>query len=205
MSAYIVGLTGGIGSGKSAACDVFAKLGIDIIDADIIAREVVQPGTAAHTTIIDKFGTDICHANGQLNRQALRQHIFSNSVDQQWLNQLLHPLIRSQMQMQTQAAQSEYCILAVPLLIENKLQSLVDTVLVIDVDEATQIRRATQRDNNSTEQIKAIMSAQASRSERLAAADHVIDNSNTLDALRKQIEQLHPVFSRTAKCRENLT
>lgn len=191
MSNFIVGLTGGIGSGKTAASDAFAKHGITIVDADIIARQVVEPGQPALHEIAHYFGHDILLDNGHLNRIALRQRTFSNEKSRQWLNQLLHPLIRQQMQLQTAAADSAYVILAVPLLIENKLQSLVNRVLVIDVPETMQISRASVRDANSQEQIKRIMQSQISRQSRLAAADDVLNNSGDLAQLQAQVDRLH--------------
>lgn len=191
MSRYIVGLTGGIGSGKTAASDAFAKLGIDIVDADIIAREVVEPGTSAYQAIVNKFGQQVLQPDKQLDRGKLRELIFAEPANKNWLNKQLHPQIRKQMNIQCQMAKSPYCVLAIPLLVENHLQELVDEVLVVDVDEQTQINRAMSRDNNSAEQIKAIMAAQASREERLAAADKVIDNNGDPADLTSQIELLH--------------
>ncbi len=154
MSHYIIGLTGGIGSGKTTIANMFAELGVDVIDADIIARQVVEPNTPALIAIQQRFGADMIAVDGQLNRSLLRTKVFNNEEDKSWLNNLLHPLIRQQMQSQTLAAQSPYCLLVVPLLIENNLTAMVNRVLVIDVDEQTQLQRASQRDNNSTQLIK---------------------------------------------------
>ena len=179
MSKLIIGLTGGIGSGKTTVTNAFAKLGVDIIDADIIAREVVVAGSAALISIEQHFGKDFILDDGQLNRKLLRQKVFSDEASKQWLNNLLHPLIRTAIINQTKEATSPYCILVAPLLIENQLLKLVDRVLVIDVLEQTQITRTMQRDGNIEEQVKSVMASQISRNKRLAAADDIIDNDST--------------------------
>ena len=140
---FVVGLTGGIGSGKSAVSDLFAQQGIDIVDADVVARQVVEPGTPALQAIIDHFGEAIVTDNGTLNRPALRKRVFENDLDKQWLNALLHPAIRAEMQTQLEVATSPYVVFSVPLLIENGLDSMADTVLVVDCSEETQLARAT--------------------------------------------------------------
>lgn len=191
MSQFVVGLTGGIGSGKTTVSDLFAAQGAVIVDADIIARDVVNKGTAALNSIRQRFGSGILHANGELNRGVLREKVFSQPEDKQWLNQLLHPLIREEMIKQTQAAQSEYCILSVPLLLENKLTHLVNRVLVVDLKEETQLLRATVRDQNTPQQIRAIMDSQLSREHRCQAADDIINNDGGPDQLSEQVTQLH--------------
>lgn len=196
MSSIIIGLTGGIGSGKTTVTNMFSNLGIDIIDADIIARTVVQPKSRALMAIQTHFGKDYILKNGQLNRSLLRKKIFSDEADKQWLNALLHPLIRDEIIKQTSSAQSPYCILVAPLLIENELLHLVDKVLVVDVDESTQIKRTLKRDTKSTEQeIKAIMASQVTRNVRAKAADDVINNSHDdLSAVTQQINTLHQQY-----------
>ena len=139
MSKLIIGLTGGIGSGKSSVSEEFEKLGITVVDADVIARDVVNAGTTALAAIHAHFGDNVLLDNGQLNREQLRRLVFSEKKHKQWLDNLLHPLIRTQMIQQTRAASSCYCILSVPLLIENKLTGLVDKVVVVDVDEKLQL------------------------------------------------------------------
>lgn len=199
MSQLIIGLTGGIGSGKTTVSDLFAQKGIVIVDADIIAREVVAPGTPALQAIAERFGPQVLSDSGELDRKALRAEVFSEPGKQQWLNQLLHPLIREQMISQSQGARSPYCILAIPLLVENQLQALVSRVLVVDVPEATQLQRASARDsaqeNADQQQIKNIMAAQCPRDVRLAAADDVIHNDAGIEALAPQVEKLHQFYT----------
>lgn len=192
---YVVAITGGIGSGKTTIANQFAELGIDVVDADVIAREVVESGTPALAAIADHFGPDVITPDGQLDRRRLREQVFSNPSAKTWLNSLLHPLIRSEMQRQCAAARSPYGLLVVPLLVENKLTGLANRVLVVDVDEATQIERTCRRDGVTAEQAKAIIAAQASRSERLAAADDVIENANGSEvAIKARILTLHQTY-----------
>ncbi|WP_286263058.1 dephospho-CoA kinase [Thalassotalea atypica] len=196
----IIGLTGGIGSGKTTVSDMFKAHGIDIIDADIVARRVVEPGTKALEQIAVQFGKAILLANGELNRAQLRTIIFNSSSDKEWLNQLLHPLIRQEMLSQLKAAKSSYCILVAPLLIENKLEQFVNRVLVIDINEAQQIERTAKRDHSDEGEVKKIIASQISRSERLAAADDVIDNSsNSADNISIQVGKLHEKYLELAK------
>ncbi|MBV7598594.1 dephospho-CoA kinase [Aeromonas sp. sia0103] len=192
---YVVAITGGIGSGKTTVANQFAALGIEVIDADLIAREAVEPGTPALTAIASHFGPGILDEQGRLDRRVLRERIFSEPAAKHWLNTLLHPLIRSEMLRQCAAASSPYCLLVVPLLVENRLMNLADRVLVIDVDEATQIERTCRRDGVSRAQAEAILAAQASRAERLAVADDVLDNqSGTSETIRARILALHETY-----------
>jgi len=192
MSDFIIGLTGGIGSGKTTVANLFAEHNITIVDADIIARDVVSIGSPALAHISTHFGENFIQANGQLDRALLRKQVFSNNADKLWLNNLLHPLIRDQLIEQLKAAQSTYCLLVAPLLIENNLTSLVDRVLVIDVSETTQISRTTARDNNSVEQVQAIMASQASRKDKQNHADDLLNNdSASLKALKDAVDKLH--------------
>ena len=192
---YVVAITGGIGSGKTTIANQFAALGIEVVDADLIAREVVEPGTPALTAIASHFGPGILDEQGRLDRRALRERIFSDPAAKSWLNALLHPIIRSEMLRQCAAANSPYCLLVVPLLVENRLTELADRVLVIDVDEATQIERTCRRDGVNREQAQAILASQASRSERLAMADDVLDNqSGTTETIRARILALHETY-----------
>ncbi len=179
MSKLVIGLTGGIGSGKTTITNYFAELGVDIIDADIIAREVVAVNSPALKAIVQHFGHDYILVDGQLNRALLRSRIFSNEADKLWLNKLLHPLIRNETVKQTKEAKSEYCILVAPLLIENNLLALVDRVLIVDVSEATQISRTLLRDSSSEREVKAIIASQTNRTVRVNVADDIINNDDS--------------------------
>ena len=188
----IIGLTGGIGSGKSTVANEFIALGVDVVDADIVARQVVEPGQAALRDIERYFGADVINEVGALDRAKLRQIIFKSEIKKQWLNALLHPIIRDNMLAKINAAKSAYIILEAPLLFENNLTQHTQYAVVVDVTEALQLERATQRDGNSKAQIQAIMDAQISREERLKKADFVIDNtSHDLDDLKEQVRVLH--------------
>lgn len=191
---FLIGLTGGIASGKSTVCAYFERLGIDIVDADLIAREIVASGTPALSEIADLFGETIVDQLGQLDRAALREEIFADPEQRRQLEAITHPRIRQQMWRQVRAAKSLYVILAVPLLVEGGLDRTVDRVLVIDVSEQTQRERLAIRDHTSPEQIDQILAAQASACERLAIADDVIDNNAGLDALSAQVAALHRIY-----------
>ncbi|MUK29543.1 dephospho-CoA kinase [Aliivibrio fischeri] len=192
---YVVAITGGIGSGKTTVADRFQALyNINIVDADIIAREVVDPGTEGLIQIEQHFGPQILLDDGHLNRAKLRECIFSEPSEKQWLNDLLHPLIRSEMQRQIALSTSDYTLLVVPLLVENKLQYLANRVLVVDVLEQTQINRTVNRDKVNHQQVKAILASQASREERLAAADDIINNDQQNNDLDMKISLLHEKY-----------
>lgn len=200
---YVVGLTGGIGSGKSTIAELFAELGVPIVDADLVARQVVEKGSPLLAEIATHFGPEILLEDGALNRAALREKIFANETQKHWLNQLLHPAIRHEMLRQLAAQQAPYCIFMVPLLIENNLTALCQRILVVDVLEHTQVERAGQRDNNQVEQIKRIMQSQVSRQERLKYADDVINNNEDLIASLPQLKQkvldLHHLYLQLAE------
>lgn len=200
---YVVGLTGGIGSGKSTIAELFAELGVPIVDADLVARQVVEKDSPLLAEIATHFGPEILLEDGALNRAALREKIFANETQKQWLNQLLHPAIRHEMLRQLAAQQAPYCIFMVPLLIENNLTALCQRILVVDVLEHTQVERACQRDNNQVEQIKRIMQSQVSRQERLKYADDVINNNEDLIASLPQLKQkvldLHHLYLQLAE------
>lgn len=198
---FLVGLTGGIGSGKTLVSDTFADLGIEIVDADIIARDVVAPGSAGLAALVAHFGTGIIADNGELNRAALRERVFSDDQEKKWLNACLHPRIRQAMQHAAANVSSPYGVLAVPLLIENNLIAMVDRVAVVDCPEAMQLARAMQRDGSSEAIIKNIMASQATREQRLAMADDVIDNSNSPESTRQQIQTLHAHYLKLAQAR----
>lgn len=188
---YTVALTGGIGSGKSTVADAFSHLGVNVIDADIIARQVVEPGTPALQAIAAHFGSGMLHDDGTLNRRALREKIFAHPDDKTWLNALLHPLIQQETRRQMQAASSPYIIWVVPLLVENHLAAKADRVLVVDVPKETQIERTMSRDRVSREHAEHILAAQATREQRLAVADDVIENTGTPDAIASDVARLH--------------
>ena len=193
--AYVIGVTGGIASGKTTVADLFHQhFQIEIVDADLIAREVVEPNSEGLNAIIDHFGVDIVNSNGQLDRSQLREKIFTDPSQKQWLDQLLHPMIRQRMMEAVERVDSPYVLLVVPLLIENNLQSMADRILVIDVDEQTQIERTMQRDGVPLEQARSILSAQSSREQRLSFADDVIKNSTENRKLLPQITELHQKY-----------
>lgn len=191
----IIGLTGGIASGKTTVANLFHQhFSIDIVDADLIAREVVAQGTPGLAAIVEHFGSEVLQDNGSLDRATLRARIFTDQAEQKWLNQLLHPLINQKMVEALQRVTSPYALLVVPLLIENQLQSMVDRILVVDVDEQTQIERTLARDKVSEQQVRAILSAQASRVERLTFADDIIVNNAKNQKLLPQITELHKKY-----------
>lgn len=188
---YVVGLTGGIGSGKTAVSDCFARLGIKVVDADVCSRVVVEQGKPALQAIKERFGTGILDSDGSLDRASLRQIVFADESARKWLEQLLHPLIFEEMWNQLQSAESPYAILVSPLLIEAGQNALCQRILVVDVPEDIQLARAATRDNNSPEQIKAIMAAQTDRATRNAAADEVLVNDGDLASLFVAVNKLH--------------
>ena len=191
---FIVGITGGIGSGKSAVTERFEQLGITVVDADLAARVIVEPGRPALTAIAEHFGKDIIQADGNLDRAALRQRVFSADQERLWLEQLTHPLIGQEIVDQMAASTSPYTILSSPLLLETSQKDLSACVVVVDVPEDLQLQRTMQRDDNDAAQVKRIMAAQMQREERLARADIVIDNSRSLQELDAVVEELHKEF-----------
>jgi dephospho-CoA kinase len=200
MSEFVVGLTGGIGSGKTTVANMFNALGIELVDADIIAREVVEPSTPALTQIKEHFGDDFILVDGSLDRAKLRQKVFSSETEKQWLNNLLHPLIRSSILCKIKKCSGQYCILVAPLLFENKLTQYVNCSLVVDVEESLQIKRTVKRDNSNKATIEKIIASQISREKRLKQADHIIDNSSSdLASVTQQVELLHKTYLDRAK------
>ncbi len=196
---FVVGLTGGIGSGKTAVSDQLQALGIDIVDADVVARQVVEPRTRALEAIRGHFGDDILDANGHLDRSRLRNIIFSDPAAKSWLENLLHPLIAAEVSRQLKGARSPYALFVSPLLIEAGQTRLCDRVLVVDAPESSQIDRTTVRDNNSSDQVKSIMATQLSREQRLASATDVIDNSGSIQQLNEAVTALHGKFLQLAE------
>ena len=187
----IIGLTGGIGSGKSAVSSHFETQGITVVDADIVAREVVEYGRPALTKIAEHFGSSIITSEGALDRTALRVLIFKDKSERKWLESLLHPLIREEIIKQLKQSQSPYSILSSPLLLETDQHSMVDRILVVDVPVEVQIERTIDRDNNSLEQIEAIISSQSSRDFKQQKADDIILNTGTIESLHEKVSVLH--------------
>lgn len=196
---YIVGLTGGIGSGKSAATARFAHHGAEVVDTDLIAHALTAPGGAAIDAIRSTFGAEVIAADGSLNRVLMRARVFSSPAARQQLEAILHPMIRRESQRACLASQAPYVILAVPLLIESgHWHERCARVCVVDCPEDLQIARVMARSGLEREQVCSIMAAQASRAERLAAADDVLDNGGTLDWLHAQVDGLHQRYLRAA-------
>jgi dephospho-CoA kinase len=189
-----IGLTGGIASGKSTVADMFADLGIAVIDTDIIAREVVQPGQPALIEIRSIFGDSVFNADGTLDRSALRQRIFASDDARKQLEAILHPLIRAETIQRTNAANGSYIVIVVPLLADSPLREHIDRILVVDCDEATQIERLLERDAESEDQARRILAAQASREQRLKIADDVIHNNSTVEAISTQVSAIHDSY-----------
>lgn len=194
-----IGLTGGIGTGKSAACRIFAELGAPVIDADQISREVVAPGEPVLNAIAVLFGDSALNADGSLNRSRVRERIFAEPALRQQLENLLHPLIKQRMREQAQACRAPYVILAIPLLLEVGWQELVDRVLVIDCPVEQQISRTMRRDGVTREQAQAIIASQMARNERLRQADDIVINDSNLDHLHSQIIALHRRYLQMAE------
>jgi dephospho-CoA kinase len=190
----IVGITGGIGSGKSAVTQRFEKHDITVVDADLAARVIVEPGRPALAAIAEHYGADILQPDGCLDRAALRARVFSDAGERAWLEQLTHPLIGQEIVDQIEASRSPYTILSSPLLLETSQKDVVNCVVVVDVPEDIQLQRTMQRDSNDEAQVKRIMAAQISRADRLAQADIVIDNSRSLSELDSLVEELHKEF-----------
>ncbi|OGT29737.1 MAG: dephospho-CoA kinase [Gammaproteobacteria bacterium RIFCSPHIGHO2_12_FULL_35_23] len=195
----VIGLTGGIGSGKSVTADLFKQLGTTVIDADKIAREVIKPHTKAYQQIISKFGSTILQDDQQINRKLLREVIFKEPQNKLWLEALLHPEIRTQLEQAITKVTTPYCIVVVPLLIEKHPYPLVDRILVIDAEEKLQLSRAMERDSADSEQILSIIASQASRARRLELADEVITNTGSINDLKAQVLTLHHKYLSLAK------
>jgi dephospho-CoA kinase len=194
MKPWVLGLTGGIGSGKSAVAEEFGRLGVHWVDADHAARWVVEPGRPALGLIAERFGETVLAADGGLDRAVLRDLVFRDPDQRKWLEQLLHPLIRQEVAEHLARASSPYAIMVSPLLVESGQYRQVDRVLVVDVPEALQLERAVRRDQSSETQIRAILEAQASREERLRHADDVLINDRDLAWLKSEVERLHNFY-----------
>jgi dephospho-CoA kinase len=194
-----IGLTGGIASGKSSVAQRFIELGVPVIDADEAARAVVAPGKPGLAQVIKRFGTGMLSANGELDRRALRNLIFSDPVSRRDLEAILHPLIRADMEQRAAAAVGPYVVMAIPLLVEGGARDRVDRILVVDVDEAVQVQRVMARDGCSMEQAREILASQASREARLELADDVLLNTGSVTELRQGVDRLHERYLRLAE------
>ncbi len=189
-----IGLTGGIGSGKSTAASLFAKQGIPIIDTDAIARQLVAPQQPAYIEIVNAFGGAILDKEQQLDRKRLRDRVFDSTTERKRLEAILHPKIREEVQRQLSTLDAPYCIVIIPLLIEAKFTDLVDRILVIDADEELQITRACKRSGMSEMEIRKIMAAQISRAEKLKEADDIIQNNSFMNHFENEIARLHTQY-----------
>ena len=187
----IIGLTGGIGSGKTAVSDIFASQGIDIVDADLASRVVVQKGKPALDKISEHFGAEILSEKGELNRAKLREIIFKAPEERHWLESLLHPIISEQIRYELGSSQSPYCILVSPLLLETEQKDFCNSLLIVDVPEKFQIQRTALRDNVPEKQVESIMATQIDRAKRLGLADEIIVNDGTLEDLKQKVMDQH--------------
>lgn len=188
---FRVGLTGGIASGKTTVANLFAALGATIVDTDLLAREVVAPGTQLLAEIADHFGPGILDASGALERRRLRERVFADPSERRWLEQRTHPAIRELTDARCREAPGAYCMVAIPLLVETNGKQRFDRVLVVDCDPELQVSRLMARDGITRDAAEAMLAAQASREVRLSVADDVIRNDGDLAHLREQVEKLH--------------
>lgn len=199
MAGYVVGLTGGIGSGKTAVSDRFQALGVNVVDGDLASRAVLAPGAPALAAIAEHFGVELLAADGTLNRAALRARVFADPDERRWLERLTHPLIAAWLRERLDAGASAYSLLVNPILIESGQAARCDRVLVVDAPEALQVSRTMDRDGNSEAQVQAIMAAQVDRERRLAAADDVIVNDRDLAHLDAEVTRLHALYLELAR------
>ncbi len=197
-----VGLTGGIGCGKSTVAKIFADLNIPVLDADEIAHRLVEKGQPALTQIQQEFGTDILTPDGSLNRQNLREIVFSDLKQKQKLESILHPLIYKTLQVELEQLNAPYCIISIPLLFETNMTDIVDRILVIDCPIEIQIERVKIRDNLTTERIQSIINNQVPRAYRKARAEDLIDNSTTDSRLAEQVKKLHNLYLSLSACQD---
>ena len=191
LSVLVIGLTGGIGSGKSEVGNRFAEHGVPVIDTDQLARELVEPGQPALADVAAAFGPDCLDSQGRLRRDHLRERVFADPEGRRRLEAILHPRIRALLKARVASLSTPYCLVVVPLLVETGMTDLVDRVLVVDVPEAEQVRRVVTRDGVAEEQARRILDAQASRRQRLARADDVLENVGDLGLLDRQVADLH--------------
>jgi len=197
---YVVGLTGGIGSGKSAAADEFARLGATVVDTDVIAREVTAPGGAAIPALRGLFGPEYFDPSGAMDRSRMRAKVFTDPAAKKSLEALLHPMIRTESERQIAAATGPYVVYVVPLLVESgNYRSRVDRVAVVDCPEDVQLERVRRRSQLPEDEVRKIIASQVPRGQRRAAADDLIDNGGTLDALHKRVLELHQAYLGSAR------
>ncbi|NBC22817.1 MAG: dephospho-CoA kinase [Gammaproteobacteria bacterium] len=199
MAPFVVGLTGGIGSGKTAVSDRFQSLGIHVVDGDQASRAVLSPGQPALAAVVEHFGDELIQADGTLDRAALRRRVFADEGERRWLEKLTHPLMAAWLAAQIEAAASPYCLLVNPLLVESGQAARCHRVLVVDAPESAQLERTMARDGESESQVRAIMAAQADRQRRLAAADDVIVNDRDLEHLDAAVARLHEQYLELAR------
>lgn len=196
-----IGLTGGIGCGKSTVCDLFAELGVPIIDADLIARQLVIPGSKTLGILVEQFGDNILQLDGNLNRSQLRALVFADPKQKNRLDQIMHPLIYAEIDKQIQSVKANYCILAIPLLIETQQMAKVDRIAVVDCPVELQLARVMHRDHLSQQQVLAIINSQLAREKRQMFADDIISNTGTTAQLAEQVKRLHNSYNLLATVR----
>lgn len=189
-----IGLTGGIGSGKSAVANCFAEFGIEVIDSDLIARQLTDIDEPAYYKILNRYGERVLTPTKQINRRKLREIVFSSKEERQWLENILHPLIKHKINEQALKSLSPYCLVVIPLLVETKSYDLVDRILVVDSSVENQIERTLARDAQSKQSIQDIIDVQATREERNEMADDIIYNNSTLEQVKEQVATLHKLY-----------
>jgi len=201
LNVLVIGLTGGIGSGKTAVSDRFARRGVPVIDTDLIARELVEPGQPALAEIVAAFGRACLDAAGRLRRDYLRERVFTDPEGRRRLEAILHPRVRTAMRVRVASLDAPYCLVVIPLLVETGMTDWVDRIVVVDAPESEQIRRVMARDGASEQQARRILDAQAQRDERLSHADDVLENTGDLDALDDRIAVLHERYLALAEAK----
>lgn len=195
---FRVGLTGGVASGKTTVSDIFATLGVTVVDADIIARQLLEQDSHCYQQVVQQFGSEVLLNDGEINRPWLRDRIFNDQAAKHTLEKILHPSVRQELLGAADKSEAAYCILVVPLLVEANMVDLVDRTLVVDIPEQLQIQRLKQRDNLTEAQAQAMLNNQATRQQRLVAANDVIDNQTDTKLLQKKVEQLHHFYRELA-------
>jgi dephospho-CoA kinase len=197
----VIGLTGGIGSGKTTVSNMFKELGIEVIDADEIVRCISENNPDIKSKIKEYFGTDALDDDGNLDRKYLRSAVFDNEEKRIWLEKLLHPLVINEIKEEIGKVESDYCVVSVPLLFESGSESLFDRILVVDLPEMMQLQRATTRDESDRKSIEKIAKSQINRKERLSMADDIIDNSGNIDSLKRKIIEYNNLYLDLCKSR----